>query len=105
MKKDSILLIIAVHCVEHLEYCQAYVYSRNYITRSPFITGVDQALYVAVENCLENVADKLKEVLAKNSSLPRRESRNPLEDLSNDNSKAVLLLYGVSGSGRCWGAW
>ena len=74
--------------------------ARDCITMSPFITGFRQAVDLAVEKCLDNVTKNLKEVLAENCSLPETEIGDPLENLSNDNREAVLLLYGVSGSGK-----
>ena len=100
VKKNSILLIIAVHWVEFHEHCEGYIDTGDCIRMSPFITGFKQAVDLAVEKRLDNVAENLKEVLTENYSLPETEIGDPLGNLSNNNRKAVLLLYGVSGSGK-----
>lgn len=68
--------------------------------KSPFISGVNKAIHDVIHNCLNNVADTLREFLAEDYSLQRRESGVQLEDLSWENTDDVLLLYGVSGSGK-----
>ena len=95
-----ILLTIAVHCLE--EYLNRSRYGFNDFLRfsSPFITGVNNAIYDAVNNYLVKVADRLHEFDPEGGSLQRTESGDQLESLSETNPNGVIVLYGVSGSGK-----
>lgn len=63
---------------------------------SPFISGVNQAIRDAIDKCLDNMADRLRTFFAQ---VYRLSGGVQLQDISWENTD-ILLLYGVSGSGK-----
>ncbi|KAF6226330.1 hypothetical protein HO133_009196 [Letharia lupina] len=95
-KNSSLFRFYPVHC---LEYHLHRRYSMFYAIRgmSPFTSGVNQAIRDVIDNCLNDIADRLRTSLPQDYSLPREVQ---LQDFSWENTDDVLLLYGVSGSGK-----
>lgn len=67
--------------------------------KSPFIKDVNQAIHDAVDECLKKVVERMGEFLTDDNSLRGGESGVQLEDTWKKTDD-VLLLYGVSGSGK-----
>ena len=64
---------------------------------SPFISGVNQAIRNVIDDCLDDIGYRLRTFFAQDCRLS---GGVQLEDISWENTDDVLLLYGVSGSGK-----
>ena len=64
---------------------------------SPFTSGVNQAIRDVIDNCLNDIADRLRTSLPQDYSLSEGVQ---LQDIPWESTGDVLLLYGVSGSGK-----
>lgn len=67
------------------------------LEKSPFFSGVNQAIRNVIDDCLDDIGYRLRTFFAQDCRLS---GGVQLEDISWENTDDVLLLYGVSGSGK-----
>ena len=94
----SILLIIAVHFLE-LQSEQTALYEALDF-KSPSIVGVNKAIHDTITICLDKVEKDVDGFLGADDEKLKGASEVHFNDISVENPDDVLLLYGVSGSGK-----
>lgn len=101
----SVLLIIAVHFLELQSSKTAFHEAIH--SRSPTIVGVNKAIHDTINICLDRVKKDVDIFLKADDEKPETDdeklegaSEVHFKDISIGNPDDVLLLYGVSGSGK-----
>ncbi len=98
-KQVLVLLIIVVHFLHMLPY-NYYSTPFHHVRLSPTMTGMTKAVRDIIDDYLSEVEKKMAQFLKTHDGSPSGQSEVQLKTISEKYSNHVLLLYGVSGSGK-----
>ena len=99
-KQVRVLLIIVVHFLELFPDSGVRLFVQDHFRLSPTMIGMNKAALDIIGDYLEKVRKEMAQFLKSDDESPSEQTEVQLETISKEYPDQVLLLYGVSGSGK-----